>query len=371
MKILHLIPGYGGGIGSIVQNLIVYSSSESVKHDVALFSCNNGEDFVRTINNFHGNVYLMPRPKSAGIKTFVTYIRTLLYENNYDVIHCHTYGIRSYFFKLLVKRYSNALFCVHAHRTANDPNIFKNNYIYTRIEQFFSVKAADLKFACGKDASSFIYGDSSAVLIHNGVNKNKINEARYTNKIDYCTSLGINPKECILLSVGRYTQQKNYPFLLKVLKGLKTRGYAFKLLAVGTGPLHDQIKRNASELNLDANIVFLDRRLDVFNLMQISDCLLLPSLYEGLPTVVVEAQAMGLRSLVSNKITKETDLGLNIVDFLPIDNHDLWIEKIINSNFDKLKDFEKIDNTLECQNYTGQTSADNYIQVLQEALSQI
>ena len=116
--------------------------------------------------------------------------------------------------------------------------------------------------------------------------------------------------------------------------------------------------------------MFLDRRLDVFNLMQISDCLLLPSLYEGLPTVVVEAQAMGLKSIVSNKITVETDLGLDIVEFLSIDSPDLWIKKIMSTNFDKVENFEKIDNVLEDQNYTGQTSANNYIKVLREALSQ-
>lgn len=370
MKILHLIPGYGGGIGSIVQNLIVYSSSESVNHDIALFSCNNGEDFVKTIEKYHGHVYLMPRPKSDGIKAFVTYIRKLLLGNNYDVIHCHTFGIRAFLLKFLVKRYSNALFCVHAHRAAYDPNLLKNNFIYTKIEQFFSVKAADLKFACGKDASSFIFGDSSAVLIHNGVNTKKIYEARFTDKSDYCNSLGVNPHDCILLSVGRYTQQKNYPFLLDVAKGLMDRGFPFRLLAVGTGPLHEQIKRKAHELKLDTHIMFLDRRLDVFNLMQISDCLLLPSLYEGLPTVVVEAQAMGLKSIVSNKITVETDLGLDIVEFLSIDSPDLWIKKIMSTNFDKVENFEKIDNVLEDQNYTGQTSANNYIKVLREALSQ-
>src|SRR5690606_10878486 len=104
----------------------------------------------------------------------------------------------------------------------------------------------------------------------------------------------------------------------------------FTFFIVGQGPLEGSIRKNIQDYGLEKNVFLLGVRSDVPQLMAGCDVMLMPSLHEGFPVVLVESQAIGLRSLISNKVAHEVDLDLGLVEFLSLDNIDTWVEALKN-----------------------------------------
>ena len=123
-------------------------------------------------------------------------------------------------------------------------------------------------------------------------------------------------------------EQKNHSFLIDILNGLLKRNKNYELLLIGDGPLINDIKNKVSRLGIEENVCFLGKTNEVSNYLQAVDIFLLPSLYEGLPVVSIEAQALGLPCLISDKISEETNIT-KTVEFLPIDNIEPWIKSIL------------------------------------------
>lgn len=102
-------------------------------------------------------------------------------------------------------------------------------------------------------------------------------------------------------------------------------------LLVGTGELQDNIKEKVERNSLQNNIRFLNERADVNKLLQLADVFVLPSFFEGLPVVGIEAQAAGLPLLVADTVTTEVDMDMGLVEFLPIDKGvEIWKKAILN-----------------------------------------
>ena len=122
---------------------------------------------------------------------------------------------------------------------------------------------------------------------------------------------------------GRFVKQKNHDFLIDVFNEYHTKNPDSKLLLVGTGPLEEKIKDKVEKLNLSDSVLFLGQREDTNKLYSAMDVFCLPSLYEGLPVVGVEAQAAGLLCIFSDKITPDVIISnqnsiirsLNIIEW--------------------------------------------------------
>ena len=132
-----------------------------------------------------------------------------------------------------------------------------------------------------------------------------------------------------IIQVGRLSKVKNHDFTLEIAKELKKRKVIFTILIVGQGPLEDQLKSKVIKEGLENHVLFLGVRSDVTELMSSADFMIMPSLHEGFPVVLVEAQAVGLPSIISDKISSEVDLGLGLVEFLPLSDINEWADKLI------------------------------------------
>src|SRR5690606_5460698 len=122
---------------------------------------------------------------------------------------------------------------------------------------------------------------------------------------------------------------KNHIFTLKIIDNLRRVNKDFVLYMVGDGELKNEIEEEVKRMKLDKYIFFLGVRDDVPSLMAGSDLLLMPSHFEGFPVVLVESQAVGLEAIISNNISKEVDLGVDLINFETIDNYNNWINIII------------------------------------------
>ncbi len=131
------------------------------------------------------------------------------------------------------------------------------------------------------------------------------------DKNAYAEKLGFSGKEKHrLVSVGRISEVKNPAFALEVINELKKLRNDFSYAWVGTGELENEIKAKAKALGLEDTVIFTGLRTDIPQILNCCDMFLMPSLFEGLPFSLVEAQAAGLKCAVSDVVTKTADLGL-------------------------------------------------------------
>jgi len=165
------------------------------------------------------------------------------------------------------------------------------------------------------------------MVLSNAVN---VNEFKYDDKArrDLRTMLGARNR-LVIGHIGRFNKQKNHGLLIDIFKALHDKKPDSLLVMVGDGDLRSMIERKVRDLGLSSAVKFLGVRGDIPKLMQAMDVYLFPSLFEGLPVVLVEAQAAGLRCIVSDTITRESDVT-GRVQFLSLkDSPEIWAAKIL------------------------------------------
>ena len=139
--------------------------------------------------------------------------------------------------------------------------------------------------------------------------------------------LGIPQEAFVAGHVGRFTYAKNHSFLLQMMEHLKMQRQDAWLLLVGEGELEKAVKQQANTMRLADRIIFSGARAHVNKLYSAMDVFCLPSFYEGLPVVALEAQANGLPCLFSDKMTKEVVLT-PAARQLSIENAEVWADAI-------------------------------------------
>lgn len=368
IKVLHIIQGYGGGISSLVRNLIVASDKSLIQQDVMSFIYENADDFIKCMDDNSAKVFLMPRPRVEGYKNFKNYVLKVLRDGNYDVVHCHSDGWRSTVFRRLSKKAGVKIFCVHAHRTSNNPGFIQNNFLYLKINRYISSRNADIKFACGEEASEFIYGKCEHVTIPNGIDLDKCSHALRLYRNTIRENLNVLPDEILVFHAGRFVVQKNHDFIIRIAESLRDAGVKFKMLLAGTGDLENQVKTLISDKGLQNYVYLLGRRDDVYKLIYAADCMILPSTSEGLPTVVMESQIMSTPCCVSDKVTSECDFNLGLVNFIPIDSVKPWISAISDIKNIEKPTREEIEETFKKNAYTSKGAAQRYYSTLKSKI---
>lgn len=154
--------------------------------------------------------------------------------------------------------------------------------------------------------------------IYNGIN---IDHFSYNEKArnEICNEFNIDINTPIIVTVGRFSEQKNYPNLLNASKLLKEKKSNFKLLIAGDGELRGKIERLIQELNLMDNVILLGRRNDISRLMSACDLFVLSSDYEGLPTVLIEALACQAH-VVSTEVSGAKEIIDENGEIVPVNN---------------------------------------------------
>lgn len=171
--------------------------------------------------------------------------------------------------------------------------------------------------------------DKNSFVINNAID---VDQFQFDNnkRLLIRKELNIQPNEIILGFVGRLSSQKNVIYLNKILHECSKVASNISLLIVGEGELFEDMKSDLQKKGIFNKVKFLGNRDNVGEIMMAMDILLLPSLFEGLPLVLVEAQCTSLRCLVSDKITQLVKLTDDI-EYLGISNQDInkWVERII------------------------------------------
>lgn len=233
----------------------------------------------------------------------------------------------------------------HSHNT-NNPTISIKNIVY-KLYSYPTRFIADYFFGCSKLALTDRYGKNiirkkETVILNNGIDTKKY-IFDYKKRIKVRNSLKININQVVVGHVGRMTKQKNPFFILDVFKQLYEMESNSILLYVGKGEMKSEIENKIAMLGLKNNVIILENRSDVNDLMQAMDVFIFPSIQEGLGIVAIEAQASGLPVLASDFVQEEVDITKNIKHMSLELSHKIWAKELLKmSKIPRENTFDKI-----------------------------
>lgn len=305
IRVAHIIGKWlGGGVEAVVMNYYRHIDHSKIQFD---FICD--EDSVNIpyeeIEKLGGKVILIP-PYQKIFK-YQKELRKVLKDGEYKIVHSHINTL-SVFPLYAAKRVGVPVRIAHSHSTTNKKEWKKN--LLKQILRPFSKKYATYYMCCSELAGRWLFGDKAydegkVYLLNNAIDLDKF---KYDEKIrsNKRKELGINDDTLVIGHIGRFVAQKNHTFLIDIFNEIHKKNKNSLLMLVGQGPLMNKIQEKVNNLGLKDSVIFLGQRSDVNELYQAMDVFILPSLYEGLPVVGVEAQASGLLCFLSDDMTKET-----------------------------------------------------------------
>ena len=310
IRILHVVTYMGrGGLETMLMNY--YRSIDRTKVQFDFLTHRDFEaDYDAEILALGGKIYHLPNlnPFSRGYLTALD--RFFAEHPEYRIVHSHLDCMAGIPLKY-AKKHGVPVRIAHAHNS-NQPRDVK--YPLKLIYKRGIGKHATLLFACSAEAGRWMFGTDGFRVLNNA-----IDAGRYAYRSDVREAvrreLGLPEDALVVGHVGRFDPQKNHSFLVEIFS--KMPGDA-QLLLVGDGVLRPDAGRQAEALGVRDRIIFAGVRPDVERLLQAMDVFLFPSLFEGLPVSIIEAQAAGLPCLISDKVPiecKKTDL----VTQLPLD----------------------------------------------------
>lgn len=206
----------------------------------------------------------------------------------------------------------------HAHVTEYMRGSFAKR-VYQAVARRVIRRFATERAACGQVAGQLLYRPEDKVtIIPNAISPETFIMDRQRAAVRVRKVLDISQECSIILQVGRLDAVKNQRFTLEVARKLKRNGSNFVILLVGRGNLEAELRREIQSSGLVAQVRLLGIREDIPVLLNAADLFILPSLVEGFPVVLVEAQAAGVPCLVSDRVSAEVDLGMGLIRFLPV-----------------------------------------------------
>lgn len=329
MNIVHVVGRLGrGGDSTIIFNVLDMIDTSKYKFDfITHVGCD--ENCVKKLRKKGCKVFILDGDvRKLGPFKYYKEIRKILKENpKYDVMHIHT-SVQSGIAMLAAKNSGIAKRVCHAHTNEiqRKTSYLKKIILSPILKLLIKLTVTD-KVACGKMAGEFLFGKKSKFnILRNGIDINFFKNVSEEEVLSLKKEFNIKDGSTIVGHIGRFSDMKNQEFILELARNINEN---VTFIFVGEGENMKYLQNKANSINRD--IIFTGRRKDVNVFMHLFDVLLLPSLKgEGFPITLVEAQASGCKCLVSTNVTEESDLGLNKVKFLDLDDIDIWINNIKN-----------------------------------------
>lgn len=316
----------GGGVEVVIMNYYRHIDRSKIQFD---FICDSDSTNIpyEEIKQLGGKVIIIPSYKK--IFKYSKELIKILKENKYDIVHSNINTL-SVFSLRCAKKAGVKVRIAHSHSTSNKKE-WKRNIIKNILRPFSKVYATNY-FACSQLTGRWLFGNKTfdqgkVQIINNAIelDKFKFNE-EIRKKLR--KELNIDKDIIVIGHVGRFVQTKNHQFIVSMFKQYNIENPNSILLLIGQGPLEEKIKKQVNDLHLSNKVIFLGQRDDINNLYQAMDIFVLPSLYEGLGMVLVEAQAAGLPCIASTKVSDEVKLSNNF-NFIDLnDSYTLWCDNI-------------------------------------------
>ena len=304
IRVLHVVGNMdAGGLETLIMNWYRNIDRERVQFDFLTNTVKKGY-YEQEILALGGKVYHTTFMDDKNAGKYKADLRRFFEEHReFSVVHGHHSALGPTYLKEAA-RAGVPCRISHSHIASYSKTV--RGILKYLITRGFG-KHATHRFACSVAAGQYMYGKNAEFTVIN----NGIDTERFAFSADVRsakrTELALDGKK-VLIHVGRFHDQKNHTFLVDIFNAVHAADPDTVLLLVGVGPLEDSIREKVRGLGLDAHVRFLGNRSDVNELLCAADAFVFPSLYEGLPLTLVEAQTSGIPVVCSTAVTDETKL---------------------------------------------------------------
>ncbi|MEV5037243.1 glycosyltransferase family 1 protein [Peribacillus frigoritolerans] len=332
IRVLHVVRKMDfGGVQSMLMNYYRNINRELVQFDF-LVQGNEPGFFDNEITSLGGKIYQVT-PMKENLLKYHRDVKSILRKTNYKIVQAHQNFANIH--SLTQAHWSKIEVIIsHSHNAFPERSVFKQ--IIKKFIQYRINKISTYKFACSKKAGEWLYGreqleNGKVKIINNGIVSE---EFKYNQEISNKIRKDLNiTGKFVIGHIGNFSSQKNHNFLIDIFNDVYKEKKEAKLVLVGIGELEQIVKEKVIKLGLEKQVLFLGKRSDVSSLMQAFDILVFPSLYEGLPVVLVEAQASGMKCIISKDITDEVKITDLIESISLNEPSNYWAKNVVNYSY--------------------------------------
>lgn len=355
IKVLHIIGALNlGGAETMVVNIMRNIDREKFQFDFYLSGNGNGY-YEGEVKKLGARIYNIGRRKKNPIKYCLSLYKLIIKEK-YDVVQIHATDAQDGLPAMIAKLAGTKKVCLFSHSTGGF-----NKELQKIMTRFF-IHFIDYKQACSDKAAKWMYGKyaNQVKIIPIPVNTElcKFNDMiRKEKRIKY----KIKETEVVIGHIGRYFPPKNHMFLLNVFQELIKINEKYRLVLIGGGILEDEIHFEIEKRNLKNKIIELGQVTNACNILSMFDIFLLPSFYEGFPTVLLEAQANGLQCIASDTITSSIAIT-DLISFYSLKKTAKEWASFIHNHIKKRKD-DRIYNKIIFEMYDVKKVANIFAQI--------
>ncbi len=327
IRVLHMIASLDvGGSQTMMMNIYRKIDREKIQFD---FMIDHPEEtyFAKEIEDLGGRVYTIAPFRGTNPGEVKRDWNNFFYTHpEYRILHSHTRSYASLY--LPVAKQHGLKTIIHSHSTSTGGGI---KGAVKSVLQLPLRHQADVLMACSQDAGEWLFGKNACqssrfILLPNGIDTGKFS-MNPEKREQYRKEFGLDGKY-VIGNVGRFYDVKNHTFLLDVFRAAHEMDPSAVLMLVGVGPLQKAMAQKAADLGISDQVIMTGNRDDVPELLGAMDVFAFPSLWEGLPMTVVEAQASGLPCVLSDTITQEVNVS-SLVEYLPLGDEEIWAEAVL------------------------------------------
>ena len=333
-RILYVNGGimHRGGIESYMMSYYRNLDKDKLQIDFIVHGYDKGiyDDEIEAMG---GRIFRVP-VKSKNYFGNIRELRKIFDSNDYKIVHSHMDAMSTVVLKI-AKESNIPIRIAHSHNTQH-LTTNKIKYLLNEYARKNITKYATHLFACSEPAARWLFGSTNVDKGNVVYVKNAINLEEYAfdpaMRAKYREEFSVE-EDLVIGHVGRFDYQKNHSYLIDVFNRLVQEVPNAKLVLVGDGRLKSKIQDKIIEYNLSNNIILLGVRDDVNNIMNAFDVFILPSHFEGLGIVLVEAQANGLKCIASDTIPKEVNISGDVTFLSTAQNNiGCWIRQILQTD---------------------------------------
>ena len=350
VKILYFVDRMlEGGIQSLLISWISNLDRDKFDIDVLLLDDGKKYELEDTLIKLNCNVYKLDGMWIRKTTDFIKYGKVLNQffkeHHDYKVVHLNS-SSKNYQVLKYAKKYGIPIRIAHSHNTDFQTTSPIKKIVGNLLKVKLVYYATDY-FACSKIAGEWLFGRKIVKksdrfrVIHNAIDYNKF-KFNLDSRKKIRKELNINDDELIIGCVARFEVQKNHRFLIEIFNEIYKENPKFKLLLIGVGSLQNDIKARINKLNLTNSVIFCGFKKNVNEYLNAMDVFCMPSLYEGLGLVLIEAQANGLPCYTSTSVSVEAKVSSQI-EFISLEKKEReWADIIINGKKNRKDTYEEI-----------------------------
>lgn len=326
MKILYFIRALNiGGAETFIYNTLSAIDDEYHIDFVLQSYRNNNERLLELCKKKNSALYYITPFYKNYLKS-VRELKIILKKENYDIIHIHANALIN-MVPIIAARKIKVKIALHSHNTKNNLGGVIGHNLH-KLNRFYTNRLDILRFACSEEAGKWMYGNNTFTILNNAIDIEAYKFDLVARR-ELRESLGVKDK-FVIGHVSRFVEAKNHNFLIEIFNEILKINANSELILIGEGELVNNIKDKCKELGIVDKVNFVGAVQNPARYYSAFDCMIFPSLFEGLPFTLVEAQASGLPIFASNNITKEVNITGNI-NYIGLENSaKCWANIIIN-----------------------------------------